>query len=63
MVLRLVSEGEAQHETDAERSENRFHRIFAHVILTLFLRGANAHFRLIPRLLGLVSIIFRHLGS
>src|SRR3984893_14724883 len=59
-ALDRVPEDKTQHETDAERSENRFHRIFAHVILALISKRAHATFRFVQRLAGFFSIIIRH---
>src|SRR6202023_789983 len=55
-----VPEDKTQYETDAERSENGFHRILAHVILAVISKRAHALFRFVQRLAGFFSIILRH---
>src|ERR1700719_2219072 len=55
-----VPEDKTQYETDAERSENRFHRILAHVILAVISKRAHAIFCFVQRLAVFFSIILRH---
>ena len=38
----LAPEDQTQHESDSERREHRFCRIFAHVLLRIFLKRADA---------------------
>ena len=51
---------ETQHETDAKRSENRFHRIFAHIILAVLSKRPPTLFGFVKYRAGFFSIIFRH---
>jgi hypothetical protein len=47
-----VPEDETQHETDAERSENRFHRVFAHTILAVFSKRVRTLFCFVEQSAG-----------
>jgi hypothetical protein len=53
--VRLTPKDEAQDKTDSERREYRLRRVFAHVLLRIFLDCPDAILRIIPRLLGLAA--------
>jgi hypothetical protein len=50
--VRLTPKDEAQDKPDSERREYRLRRVFAHVLLRIFLDCPDAILRIIPRLLG-----------
>jgi hypothetical protein len=50
--VRLTPKDQAQDKPDSERREYRLCRVFAHVLLRIFLDCPDAILRIVPRLLG-----------
>src|SRR6266403_1904072 len=59
-AARLTSEDQAQDEPDSERCEDRLCRVFAHVLLRVLLKCADAIPRIAPGLFGLTAVLSRH---
>src|SRR5438874_6727979 len=51
-AARLTPEDQAQYKPDSERCENRLRRVFAHVLLRVFLKCSDAIPRIAPGLFG-----------
>src|SRR6266403_1366189 len=56
-VSELAPEDQTQHEPNSERSENRFCRIFAHVLLCVFLERPDAISRIPPCFFGFATCL------
>jgi hypothetical protein len=56
----LATENQPENEPDPERREDGLGRIFAHVLLAIFLESAGTFARVFPNLLGFVAIFFGH---
>src|SRR5947199_8924699 len=56
-AARLTSEDQAQYKPDSERCEHRLRRVFAHVLLRVFLKCADAIPRIAPSLFCFASRI------
>src|SRR5438874_6822399 len=56
----LATEDQAENEPDAERGENGLRRVFANVLLAVFLQSADTVPRIFPDLFGFILVFLSH---